>query len=126
MPIHQRDVHVLMVRSRRDPAIDEWYDICLRDGLPVLLIVADGSRSSVRIDLLPAGVVLTRTGQDEVGAAVQASGAHSFGYGSGSMTRTASAGDFREEAAHELMRRLVEIIKAHTIDPFDRQKAMGQ
>ena len=126
MPIHQRDVHVLIVRSRRDPAIDEWYDICLRDGLPLLLIVADGTRSSVRMDLFKVGVVLTRTGADEVGAAIQASGAESFSYGSGSMTRTASAGELREEAAHELMRRLIEIIKAHTIDPFDRPKAMGQ
>ena len=126
MAVHQKDVHVLMVRSRRDPAIDEWYDICLRDGLPLLLIVADGSRSSVRIDLLPADVVLTRTGQDEVGAAIQASGAESFSYGSGSMTRTASAGELREEAADELMHRLVGIIKAHTTDPFDRPKAMGQ
>ena len=111
---------VLVKRGHRSPAFGQWWEDCSRTRRVYLAVRLDGEGSSVELDLLPAGQVLSATGQAEVAAAMEVAGAGSWSVGFGDTVRTARAADLSEQAAEVLMQRLLEIVGAHAVDQFDR------
>ena|SRR3712207_4303159 len=120
--IDERDdnLPVFVRRGQRSPAFGQWWDDCSRLRRAYLAVRLDGEQSSVELDLLPAGRVLSATGQVEVAAAMTASDASEQSFGFGDTVRTARAWGLSEQAVDTLRERLLEIVATHAMDEFER------
>ena len=107
---------VLVSRGHRSPAFGQWWQDCARTRRAYLAVRLDGDRSSIEVDLLPAGQVLSAIGQAEVATAMEAAGARSWSFGFGDTIRTARASDLAEQADEVLMQRLLQIVGRHAVD----------